>query len=142
MATFDDIFAVMSAASAGDLRARVALPEDTRPEGAADRFAVALNVLLDDLSQRVHAERSMLEELDATLQSIGDAVIATDLDGRVVRMNFMAAQLTGWSPDDAYGRRLGEVFRIVDDDTHTAVRSPVERVLAQGTTLGLANHSV
>ena len=56
--TFDDIFAVMSAASVGDTRARVAVPDEPEVDDTATRFAIALNILLDDLALRV-------SELDA-----------------------------------------------------------------------------
>jgi two-component system cell cycle sensor histidine kinase/response regulator CckA len=59
--TFDEIFAVMEAASSGKSDARVALPEEPALEDPATRFAIALNILLDDLSLRI-AERERIEE--------------------------------------------------------------------------------
>ena len=59
--TFDDIFGVMAAASNGDTAARVELPDEPDLEDTATRFAIALNVLLDDLSFRVR-ERERAEE--------------------------------------------------------------------------------
>jgi len=81
-------------------------------------------------------------ELRATLYSIGDAVIATDAQGRVARMNPVAEQLTGWREAEARGKPLAEVFRIVNEETRAPVQDPVTRVLREGTVIGLANHTL
>ena len=71
--TFDDIFAVMSSASVGDRAARVALPDDPQLDDTATKFALALNILLDDLAlsaadaQRELAERGRLAKRFQTL---------------------------------------------------------------------------
>ncbi|MCC6746801.1 MAG: PAS domain S-box protein [Deltaproteobacteria bacterium] len=80
--------------------------------------------------------------LDITLQSIGDAVIATDEAGRVVRMNPEAERLTGWSSAQARGELLRDVFHIVNEETRAEVESPVTRVLREGGVVGLANHTL
>jgi two-component system, cell cycle sensor histidine kinase and response regulator CckA len=82
------------------------------------------------------------EDLDITLNSIGDAVIATDAKGRVVRMNPVAEKMTGWTLGEARNRLLGEVFHILNERTRQAVENPVERVLREGIVIGLANHTV
>jgi PAS domain S-box-containing protein len=76
------------------------------------------------------------------LRSIGDAVIATDERGRVLFMNSVAESLTGWPDAEAYGVELGRVFVIVNEGTRQAVDNPVEKVLATGATVGLANHTI
>ena len=81
------------------------------------------------------------ERLGVTLRSIGDAVIATDRSGRVTVLNAVAEVLTGWTSEDAVGRPLHEVFRVVNEETHQAAESPVERVLREGVVVGLANHT-
>ncbi|WJW76369.1 EAL domain-containing protein [Thiohalobacter sp. IOR34] len=81
------------------------------------------------------------QDLRITLDSIGDAVIATDAEGRVTRMNPVAEQLTGWQEADARGRSLEEVFRIVNSETGAVVESPVSKVLREGSVVGLANHT-
>jgi two-component system, cell cycle sensor histidine kinase and response regulator CckA len=86
--------------------------------------------------------REAAEEFRITLYSIGDAVIACDNDGRVTRMNRVAEQLTGWSETEARGRPCDEVFRIVDEEGHAAVESPVSRVLRDGAIVGLASHTL
>jgi len=77
-----------------------------------------------------------------TLNSIGDAVIATDVAGRVTFMNGVAEGLTGWGGAEARGRPLEEVFVIVDESTGDAATNPVEKVLKPGRVHGLANHTV
>jgi PAS domain S-box-containing protein len=81
-------------------------------------------------------------DLEVTLDSIGDAVIATDENGRVVRMNPVAETLTGWRRDEACQRELREVFRIESEDDGTVAENPVQRVLREGVVVGLANHTV
>ena len=80
------------------------------------------------------------ERLAVTLQSIGDAVITTDIEGRVTSLNGVAEKLTGWSQAEASGRAIGEVFRIVSEKTGEPVEGPVREVLELGKVVGLANH--
>jgi PAS domain S-box-containing protein len=82
------------------------------------------------------------EWFETTLESIGDAVIATDVRGRIVFMNPVAEYLTGWRLDQAEGRACEEVFRIANETTRSTVESPVGRVLREGNVVGLANHTV
>lgn len=79
------------------------------------------------------------EDLAITLYSIGDAVIATDTAGRVIRMNPQAEALTGWPFAEAEGRDLAEVFTIINALTREATANPVHRVLATGQVVELAN---
>ncbi|HET6439213.1 MAG TPA: PAS domain S-box protein, partial [Anaeromyxobacter sp.] len=102
-------------------------------------------VLFSELvTARKRAEEGLAaerERLAVTLQSIGDAVIATDREARVTVFNDVAQRLTGWSAGEAIGRPLSEVFRIVSEDTRQPVENPVERVLREGAIIGLANHT-
>lgn len=82
------------------------------------------------------------ELLRTTLLSIGDAVITTDRSGRVETLNAIAESLTGWTNDDAKGRPLEDIFKIISEDTRLAIISPVTRALDQGIVLGLANHTL
>ena len=82
------------------------------------------------------------ENLSITLTSIGDAVIATDSEGRVIRMNPVAEKLTGWSLSEAKGRPLIQVFHIINEETRQRVENPVENVLREGVVVGLANHTI
>ncbi len=82
------------------------------------------------------------ESLRVTLASIGDAVLTTDAEGRVLSLNPVAVILTGWAPAEAVGRPLEEVFRIVGGRARQAVESPVAKALAEGKVVGLASHTV
>ncbi len=97
----------------------------------------------DGVRQRAEQQlQESQEDLAITLTSIGDGVITTNLDGQITSLNPVAVQLTGWSPSDANGRRLEDVFRILNEDTRVDVSPSVESVLAQGTVVELPSHSV
>ena len=98
-----------------------------------------------DLSERKAAEDALRQSeqwLLTTLQSIGDAVIATDAAGDVKFLNPMAQSLTGWMEDDAKGRPLDKIFVIVNQETRNPVTSPFYKVISTGGVIGLANHTV
>ncbi len=82
------------------------------------------------------------EKLAVTLNSIGDAVIATDAEGRVTRLNPLAEKLTGWTQARATGRPVDEIFHIINQETRQPAIIPVKETLAQGTIHGLANHTI
>lgn len=86
--------------------------------------------------------RESEERSRITLMSIGDGVIVTDNGGLVRRVNPVAEGLTGWREEEARGHRLEEVFRIVNEETRRKVESPAEKVLREGTVVGLANHTL
>ena len=85
--------------------------------------------------------RQSEENLSITLDSIGDAVIATDEAGLITRMNPTAEQLTGVKLGAALGRPLSEVFRIINAQTREKSVNPVDLVMAKGEVVGLANHT-
>lgn len=97
-----------------------------------------------DITERKLAEEQLRrseENLAITLQSIGDAVIATDTQGKITRMNPTAEQLTGWPLSDALGQPLNKVFHIINADSRAPERNPVELVMEHGNVVGLANHT-
>ncbi|GAB4527648.1 MAG: hypothetical protein Fur0018_13340 [Anaerolineales bacterium] len=110
--------------------------------------ALLLFLLLVSLVSRwqVHLRTAELrvaeERWETTLRSIGDAVIATDGHGQVTFINPVAEHLTGWREAEAHGRPLAEVFRIINEETRQPVENPAERVLRDGTVVGLANHTL
>jgi PAS domain S-box-containing protein len=81
------------------------------------------------------------EKLAVTLNSIGDAVIATDAAGLVALMNPLAEKLTGWMKADAIGRSVDEIFCILNEETRQPAVVPVAETLTYGTLHGLANHT-
>jgi PAS domain S-box-containing protein len=108
---------------------------------------VAGGVLITLLVEGLHAARRRVEAsqqwLTAVLSSIGDAVIATDARGRVTFLNPVARILTGWeSEEEAAGRPLSEIFRVINEDTREPVEDPVTRVLRDDMVVGLANHTI
>ena len=78
----------------------------------------------------------------ATLRSIGDGVISTDMNGHVIEINAAAAALTGWTPEDAAGRRIEEVFSIVNGRTGEPAEIPIWEALSTGQAVNLANHTI
>jgi PAS domain S-box-containing protein len=110
----------------------------------------------EDQARRLSAERAareqsertaelvqgQREQLRVTLESIGDAVIATDLRGHITLLNGVAQRLTGWSGPEAVGKPLAAVFIIRNEHSGLPVENPVVRVLREGKTVGLANHTV
>ena len=101
--------------------------------------------IIKDVSVLQHKEDSLQKSqasLAATLSSIGDAVIATDVDGNISFMNQVAEQLTGWSLDEAINKPLSDVFKIINEKTRKTVESPVTKVLRTGLVVGLANHTI
>ncbi len=104
----------------------------------------AFIVIRREIMSRFRAEVYAHEQREwclTTLTSIGDAVIVTDMRGEVVLLNTVAGKLTGWG-EQAVGKPLNEVFRIVNETTRKAVENPVDKVLREGTIVGLANHTV
>ncbi|MGR8998255.1 MAG: PAS domain S-box protein [Gammaproteobacteria bacterium] len=82
------------------------------------------------------------EKLTVTLNSIGDAVIATDAAACVMLVNPVAEQLTGWTLAEAIGRPVDEIFHIISKESRQPSTIPVMETLRQGTIQGLANHTV
>ena len=121
----------------GDGRARAPVVGPVEIQSVARHF----NRVVEAHAESEEALRNSENSLAITLQSIGDAVIATDLAGCVTRMNSTAERLTGWSASQAQGHPLAEVFRIVNRDTREPAIDPVQRVLSSGEVVALANHT-
>lgn len=103
-----------------------------------------VDAIVKDITARKVAEQELAaekEQLAVTLNSIGDAVIATDAGGRIVMMNPAAEELTGWKAPAARSLPLTEVFHIVNEHTRKPAVNPLERVLTTGRVVGLANHT-
>ena len=122
-------------------------PDSSMPKVVFGYFSVFIVYLflvsviggLKKAQQRLKSQRDMLT---VTLTSIGDAVITTDPAGVVTFMNPVAQALTGWNALAAIGRPLNEVVKIINEETREEITNPVEKVLATGTVVGLANHSL
>jgi PAS domain S-box-containing protein len=90
----------------------------------------------------VKALQEQKDWFHTTLTSIGDAVIATDADGLITLMNVVAEKLTGWSLNEARGKPLAEIFRILNQETRQMVENPMEKVRRLKQVVGLANHTI
>jgi PAS domain S-box-containing protein len=90
------------------------------------------------------AMRQLSERLATTLNSIGDAVISTDLSGAVVGMNAVAERLTEWTLEEATstGRSLHEILQLVNSDTRAKVENPADRALREGAVVSLAKDTL
>ena len=97
-----------------------------------------------DVTAQKRAEselRQQREWFQVTLASIGDSVITTDTQGRVTFLNPIAERMTGWTTAEAVGLPLDSVFRIVNENSLKGVENPIGKVLRNGATIGLANHT-
>jgi diguanylate cyclase (GGDEF)-like protein/PAS domain S-box-containing protein len=103
-----------------------------------------LQGIMRDISERNRAQEALRlseQSLSITLQSIGDAVIATDAKGRITRMNTTAERLTGWPLAEAAGQPLSDVFHIINSQSRERATDPVQRVMDLGEVVGLSNHT-
>src|SRR5262245_59098736 len=120
-------------------------------EGGADAYLTE-PIEADELIANIHAilrlrkaEQKVREReawLKTVMSSIGDAVITTDLEGRVTLINPVAKEMVGWTEAEAEGRPLTEVFRLVNEQTRRPGESPVVRVLQEGSTTELASYAL
>src|SRR3984893_15912957 len=106
---------------------------------------LCFGLLNRELSERKRAQEALSKSekwLSTTLSSIGDAVIATDLNGAVTFLNYVAQSLTGWILEQARGKSMNLVFDIVNAETRRPVENPVKKVFREGKIVGLADHTV
>ncbi|MGM0611192.1 MAG: GAF domain-containing protein [Thermodesulfobacteriota bacterium] len=82
------------------------------------------------------------ENLRITFKAIGDAVIATDKQGRVTRMNPVAERLTGWNFQEAQGKPFAQIFQTVSSYSGEPLPDPVKKVLETGKIQGMSDHTV
>ena len=98
-----------------------------------------------DVTDRKRAQEAFSEEkerLAVTLRSIGDGVITTDTEGFVTLINSVAERLTGWNPNEAIGKKLEQVFKIISSVTKEILPSPVDRALRFGGPIELDSDTV
>lgn len=77
-----------------------------------------------------------------TLDAIGDGVLVVDMDGRVIYLNKVAEQLTGWVSEDALGRKVEDIFYVINGETRDRATSPSQRAISEGKIVELALGSV
>jgi PAS domain S-box-containing protein len=109
-----------------------------------------LRSVVQQNAQSIHLARNRAEEalrkqsdwLRVTLSSIGDAVITTDVEGRVTFMNRVAESLTGWAEAESMGHSLTDILQILNEQSRQPVENPALRTLDSGPIMKLANHTV
>jgi diguanylate cyclase (GGDEF)-like protein/PAS domain S-box-containing protein len=152
-----DIFGKLSAAapnvpvlvlggSADEGRADQIRASGTRDYLPADHLnAYTLTHGLKNAIERCSAEEALFlekERASVTLDSIGDAVLCTDLAGKVTYLNLVAETMTGWLRTEASGQPLAEVFRIIDGATRESARDPMKMAVEQNRTVGLTANCI
>ena len=114
----------------------------TRQDATAQSLPEDGQILQAQISGRKWAgedQDQQREWLRVTLGSIGDAVIASDIEGRITFLNPVAATLTGWQLEEAIGQPIRNVFRIINEKTRAPAEDLVARVLNEKRVVGLAN---
>jgi PAS domain S-box-containing protein len=106
------------------------------------KLAATYTRQIDEVRRRGDETYAREQWLNTTLRSIGDAVIACDPSGKVVFMNGVAEQLTGWKEAEASGLLLSQIFSIYNQRTRAKVENPVDVVRRSGKIVGLANHTI
>jgi PAS domain S-box-containing protein len=108
-------------------------------------LVLCFGLLRRELSERKRAQGALAKSekwFSTTLSSIGDAVIATDMNGAITFLNPVAQSLTGWSAEEARGKSMDLVFDIVNAETRRSVENPVKKVFREGKVVGLADHTL
>jgi PAS domain S-box-containing protein len=123
---------------------RIDISLTVSPVRGPDGEVIGASKIARDITEQKRAAASIAAQREwfrVTLNSIGDAVIASDPDGRVTFLNHEAERLTGWPLAEAEGRPLGEVFKIINETTRKEIANPAESVIKLGRVVGLANHT-
>jgi len=105
----------------------------------------SLSRALRNMIERKAVEEALFiekERAQVTLNSIGDAVLSTDISGNVTYLNLAAESLTGWSREEASRRPVAEVFQIIDGATRQPARNPMELAVQQNKTVGLTANCI
>jgi diguanylate cyclase (GGDEF)-like protein/PAS domain S-box-containing protein len=108
-------------------------------------LAEANEKLEQEIDERQRIEEDLFQEKELaqiTLQSIGDAVITTDIEGKIEYYNPIAEQLTGWKVSEVKGLLLSSIFNIVNEVTREPVANPIEMALRKGQIVGLPERTL
>src|SRR5216684_1513077 len=117
--------------------------QDYLLEGHLDSYSFARairNIIEREIArQELFIEK---ERAQVTLNSIGDAVLSTDMSGNVTYLNVVAEQMTGWPRKEAVGHPLSDVFQIIDGATHKPSPNPMELAIKENITVGLSANCI
>src|SRR5262245_12285542 len=143
--SIDSILVIQTSATFTEVRDRV-----RGLEGGADAYLTE-PIEAEELLANIRAflrlretERQVREReawLKTVMSSIGDAVITTDLEGRVKSINPVAQIMVGWTEAEAEGRQMMEVFQIINEQTRRPSESPIVGVLQEDPSAGLVNYA-
>jgi two-component system cell cycle sensor histidine kinase/response regulator CckA len=131
-----------SMASAGAIFFLFLRPDSATPVWRAAAQLAAFVVMAALITWITSAWRESRRLLDATLSSIGDAVLATDREGNVTFMNAVAETLAGWSRKEARGKHASEILKLVDEGTREPVENPLARALRERATVAMLDRTV
>src|SRR6202167_6299119 len=112
-------------------------------EGHIDSYSFARAIR--NMAERKIAEETLFTEKEraqVTLNSIGDAVLSTDIAGKVTYLNAVAEKMTGWTRAQAFGRPLAEVFEIIDGGTRKPSPNPLKLAIQENKTVGLSANCI
>ena len=135
---FDHLTKEVQEIAAGQLDKKVA--EKGFYEQAA--LARSFNHMSLAIKEKITALQKSEENLRTTLDSIGDAVIAVDIEGNINGMNPVAERLTGWTVQEVRGQPLTRVFNIVNARTREAHLDPASKALESGQVVSLASDTL
>jgi diguanylate cyclase (GGDEF)-like protein/PAS domain S-box-containing protein len=130
--------------SEGDFSARTKIKAQDELGALARTFDDMTDSLQQNkisLHQSLAAIKQSEQDLMITLNSIGDAVIATNKNGEITRMNPVAELLTGWTLREAQGQPFKRVFPIIDASTRVPLENPIDKVISTGEIIYLSNHT-
>jgi diguanylate cyclase (GGDEF)-like protein/PAS domain S-box-containing protein len=98
-----------------------------------------------NMAERKTAEEMLFTEKEraqVTLDSIGDAVLSTNLQGKVTYLNVVAEKITGWTREEATGKDIDEVFVIIDGGTREPCANPLRSAITKNRTVGLTPNCI
>ncbi len=101
--------------------------------------------IIIDVSDREKYKEELYREKEmfkTTLHSIGDGVVTTDEKGRIIVLNQVAEEITGWKEQEVKGKPFAEIFKLLNEESGEPVEDPVAKVIETGKIIGLANHTV
>jgi len=124
--------------------------EDQRSQGWREGVIYKLTtgklvLLYDDVTQRVINEQALWQEKEraqVTLASIGDAVLTTDVQGKITYLNSVAETMTGWTNEEAQSLPVERVFDIYPENSQLVLEQPIHQCLREQRTIALANHAM
>jgi len=149
--TFDKLFAatpdvpILILGNGDEALAKEAVGRGAQDYLLPDHFDYSLPRALRNAIERKAVEDALHLEKEravVTLNSIGDAVLCTDISGNITYLNLVAETMTGWQREEAIGKPLAQVFRIIDGATRKPARDPMEMAVDQDRTVGLTVNCV